>query len=93
MTKEDPRWYGAWWIGYLASGCLAVLCSIPLLGFARELPGAKEHRKKDVNQAYHLKSDHNDNVGFGNKLADVPKTCLVRISVIHQSKSYPLCPI
>ncbi len=39
VTPTDPRWVGAWWIGFLAAG-LAALSVVPLmLAFPRELPG------------------------------------------------------
>lgn len=53
MTHEDPRWYGAWWIGVLGCGLVSCLLSIPIFGFSRELPGKAENRKKDVDEAHH----------------------------------------
>ncbi|PIO66434.1 hypothetical protein TELCIR_11851 [Teladorsagia circumcincta] len=50
IARSDPRWIGAWWIGFLASSIAALLVAFPILGFARELPEAKRHRAKDVNQ-------------------------------------------
>lgn len=37
--NSDPRWYGAWWIGFIIAMVMALLASIPMLAFARELPG------------------------------------------------------
>ncbi len=45
---NDPRFIGAWWIGFLGSGLLSFVAAIPTLMFARELPEAKKHRLKDV---------------------------------------------
>ncbi|VDM58604.1 unnamed protein product [Angiostrongylus costaricensis] len=52
ITRSDPRWIGAWWIGFLASSISALVIAFPILAFARELPEAKRHRAKDVNQAH-----------------------------------------
>lgn len=41
---------GAWWIGFLSCSIVAVIASIPILMFARELPEAQKHRRKDINQ-------------------------------------------
>ncbi|GFR30308.1 solute carrier organic anion transporter family member 2B1 [Trichonephila clavata] len=38
---EDPRWIGAWWIGFLLQGVLQLLLTIPLALFPRRLPGQK----------------------------------------------------
>ncbi|GFY10768.1 solute carrier organic anion transporter family member 3A1 [Trichonephila clavipes] len=38
---EDPRWIGAWWIGFLVQGVLQLLLTIPLALFPRRLPGQK----------------------------------------------------
>src|SRR6218665_371688 len=39
LSPEDPRWVGAWWIGFLISGTLALLLALPLSGFPKSLPG------------------------------------------------------
>ncbi|XGW16681.1 hypothetical protein V3C99_001827 [Haemonchus contortus] len=52
IARTDPRWIGAWWIGFLASSISALLIAFPILGFAHELPEAKRHRAKDVNQVH-----------------------------------------
>lgn len=36
MVEQDPRWIGAWWIGFLVSGTLMLLLAIPLAFFPRE---------------------------------------------------------
>ncbi|GFT65179.1 solute carrier organic anion transporter family member 3A1 [Nephila pilipes] len=38
---DDPRWIGAWWIGFLFQGVLQLLFTIPLALFPRRLPGQK----------------------------------------------------
>ena len=44
-------WYGAWWLGFVTSGVLSFLFALPMLGFARQLPGAAQQRLKDVDQS------------------------------------------
>ena len=50
LTARDPRWIGAWWLGYLILGSLILLSSFIVLGFPRVLPGAKETRQKHIEE-------------------------------------------
>ncbi|GBL94511.1 hypothetical protein AVEN_235608-2 [Araneus ventricosus] len=38
---EDPRWIGAWWLGFLVQGLILLVCTIPLALFPKRLPGQK----------------------------------------------------
>ncbi|CAB3403057.1 unnamed protein product [Caenorhabditis bovis] len=59
MDGSDPRWVGAWWVGFIISSISALLIAVPILAFARELPEAKRHRAKDVNQCHAVNGDVN----------------------------------
>ncbi|XP_060063798.1 solute carrier organic anion transporter family member 2A1-like [Ylistrum balloti] len=37
MSPRDPRWVGAWWLGFLVFGAASIVCSIPLVLFPRNL--------------------------------------------------------
>ena len=39
MKSGDAKFVGAWWIGFLMSGMIALTISLPMCGFPRELPG------------------------------------------------------
>ncbi|GBL94501.1 Solute carrier organic anion transporter family member 1B2 [Araneus ventricosus] len=41
---EDPRWIGAWWLGFLVQGLILLVCTIPLALFPKRLPGQKIHQ-------------------------------------------------
>lgn len=45
--SSDPRWIGAWWLGFLGSSVAAIFTAFPILMFARQLPEAQKHRRKD----------------------------------------------
>ncbi|XP_064208843.1 solute carrier organic anion transporter family member 2B1 [Anguilla rostrata] len=38
LTNNDPRWVGAWWLGFLVAAGFLFLVSIPYLFFPREMP-------------------------------------------------------
>ncbi|KAK6741059.1 hypothetical protein RB195_009113 [Necator americanus] len=60
IARSDPRWIGAWWVGFLASSISALIIAFPILAFARELPEAKRHRAKDVIQVHAINADVNE---------------------------------
>ncbi|CAG5123255.1 unnamed protein product, partial [Candidula unifasciata] len=41
LTPRHPRWIGAWWLGFVVFGLLAVIAAIPLFCFPRKLPRSK----------------------------------------------------
>ena len=49
ISPADSSWVGAWWLGFVFAGILALTASIPLLGFPNELPNAKAlHEEKKL---------------------------------------------
>ncbi|GFR70784.1 solute carrier organic anion transporter family member [Elysia marginata] len=41
ITTRDPRWVGAWWLGFLVFGGAAVVAALPLACFPRRLKGRR----------------------------------------------------
>ncbi len=39
LDQHSPTWVGAWWVGFVLCGFLALLAGLPLMMFPRELPG------------------------------------------------------
>jgi len=39
LTPNDPRWVGAWWLGFLISSIVSTLLALVMFLFPKELPG------------------------------------------------------
>ncbi|NWH42827.1 SO2B1 protein, partial [Fregata magnificens] len=44
LTNKDPRWVGAWWLGFLVAASLVAVSAVPYFFFPREMP--KEQIKR-----------------------------------------------
>ncbi|CAH1772289.1 unnamed protein product [Owenia fusiformis] len=58
ITSSDPRWIGAWWLGFAIFGSITLCLVIPFAGFARDIPGAKEIRENKKSETH--KADNTD---------------------------------
>ncbi|XP_077990207.1 solute carrier organic anion transporter family member 2A1-like [Glandiceps talaboti] len=38
ITPEDPRWVGAWWLGFIVEGILTMLIAIPIMFLPKRFP-------------------------------------------------------
>ncbi|NWI55396.1 SO2B1 protein, partial [Calyptomena viridis] len=47
LTNKDPRWVGAWWLGFLVAASLVALSAVPYFFFPREMP-------KEVGEVLHV---------------------------------------
>ncbi|GIY61148.1 solute carrier organic anion transporter family member, partial [Caerostris extrusa] len=48
---KDPRWIGAWWLGFIILGVAIFIFSVPMILFPKRFPGKKlpaaEQNKKE----------------------------------------------
>ena len=49
IEREDPRWVGAWWIGFIVIGACIVITSIPMLIFPTHM--SREVKSELVEQS------------------------------------------
>ncbi|XP_047412528.1 solute carrier organic anion transporter family member 4C1 isoform X1 [Sciurus carolinensis] len=74
ITEDDPRWLGAWWIGFLISWFIAWSLIIPFSCFPKHLPGTAKIQAGKISQTHQSKSSslqHTDE-NFGKSLKDFP---------------------
>ncbi|NXN32953.1 SO2B1 protein, partial [Nycticryphes semicollaris] len=44
LTNKDPRWVGAWWLGFLVAASLVAISAVPYFFFPREMPKEENPR-------------------------------------------------
>ncbi|XP_045141127.1 solute carrier organic anion transporter family member 4C1 [Echinops telfairi] len=74
ITEADPRWLGAWWIGFLLSWIFAWSLIIPFSCFPKHLPGTEKIQAGKICQAHQNSSNstQQENVNFGKSFKDFP---------------------
>nr|XP_025147974.1 solute carrier organic anion transporter family member 4C1 isoform X2 [Bubalus bubalis] len=72
ITEDDPRWLGAWWIGFLISWLLAWSLIIPFSCFPKHLPGTAKIQEEKVSQTHQSDSLQATDGNFGQSFKDFP---------------------
>ncbi|NXH05673.1 SO4C1 protein, partial [Loxia leucoptera] len=78
LDQDDPRWLGAWWIGFLACFFAIWLLIIPFSCFPRHLPGTAKIQAEKIPETHHdggqvLVQTSN----FGQSFKDFPMSLLI----------------
>ncbi|XP_061179570.1 solute carrier organic anion transporter family member 1C1-like [Saccostrea echinata] len=89
MTPEDPRWIGAWWLGFIVFGSLALIPSILVLFFPRTIPEpeVKDKTKRKEEQTPDGKSKKKTEYS----LLELIKTFPLVLKRLLKNKVYWLC--
>ncbi|XP_063806979.1 solute carrier organic anion transporter family member 2B1 [Pseudophryne corroboree] len=82
LTPGDPRWIGAWWLGFILASCIVALASIPYFFFPKEMPKELEaaedadENKGDLMEVFSNTSDPNESVSLVKFVKVFPKVLL-----------------
>lgn len=60
IKPGDPRWLGAWWLGWLILAVLAFIVAFVIALFPKELPSAKARRENLEKLGLHDAVEHNE---------------------------------
>ncbi|XP_012577232.1 PREDICTED: solute carrier organic anion transporter family member 4C1 [Condylura cristata] len=74
ITEDDPRWLGAWWIGFLLIWLFAWSLILPFSCFPKHLPGTAKIQDGKTSQTHQVKNcslKHKDE-NFGKSFKDFP---------------------
>ncbi|XP_036998536.2 solute carrier organic anion transporter family member 4C1 isoform X2 [Artibeus jamaicensis] len=73
ITEDDPRWLGAWWIGFLMAWFFAWSLIIPFSCFPKHLPGTEKIQDGRTSQTHQSNTSLElTDENFGKKFKDFP---------------------
>ncbi|KAM4796208.1 solute carrier organic anion transporter family member 2B1 [Rhinophrynus dorsalis] len=81
LTPKDPRWIGAWWLGYLVAASIVAIASIPYFIFPREMKKqvsddkATEFKPSLINE-FNQKPEPHENLSISAFIKVFPKVLL-----------------
>ncbi|XP_075707415.1 solute carrier organic anion transporter family member 2B1 isoform X2 [Rhinoderma darwinii] len=81
LTPSDPRWIGAWWLGFIVAASVVALASIPYFFFPREMTKevtnqSTEESKLGLTDAFLNKPDTSEPVSLAKFIRVFPKVLL-----------------
>lgn len=82
LTPGDPRWIGAWWLGFIVAASVVALASIPYFFFPKEMPKEQvtdesaEQSKPGLMDVFKKDPDISDPVSLAQFIRVFPKVLL-----------------
>ncbi|EDV28799.1 uncharacterized protein TRIADDRAFT_1068, partial [Trichoplax adhaerens] len=70
LQPNDPRWIGAWWLGYLIVGLIAFVSSLFIFAYPYHLPTYQKSKAKRLAMTKSVKRVDNK---YGKRWADFPR--------------------
>ncbi|OCT98558.1 solute carrier organic anion transporter family member 4C1-like [Xenopus laevis] len=80
LTPTDPRWLGAWWIGFLVCGLVTWMLIAPFSCFPKHLPGTERIQSERISQAHNNGSESIvESKNLGKSCKDFPLALLLLV--------------
>ncbi|CAN2390470.1 Solute carrier organic anion transporter family, partial [Pristimantis euphronides] len=82
LTPKDPRWIGAWWLGFIVAASIVALTAIPYFFFPREIPKEQvpnesaEEKKSGLMDAFKSPPDTSEPMSLAKFIRVFPKVLL-----------------
>ncbi|XP_048257217.1 solute carrier organic anion transporter family member 2B1-like [Haliotis rufescens] len=70
LTQTDPRWIGAWWLGFLVFGSIAVVLALPLFFYPRRMKTSWKETETEADDHEHKEES------LCEKIKDMPASVL-----------------
>ncbi|XP_017132036.1 solute carrier organic anion transporter family member 74D isoform X2 [Drosophila elegans] len=86
IGREDPRWLGAWWLGWLVLAAITLIAAICLFMFPKELPSSRRRRLK-LRQTERKMSLPLKECSFGDMMKTVRRLARNKVYVYNTSAS------
>ncbi|KAH8258042.1 hypothetical protein KR038_005069 [Drosophila bunnanda] len=86
IGREDPRWMGAWWLGWIVLAAMTLVSAVFLFMFPKELPSARR-RRLQLRQAEGKQELNLKERSFGDMMDTVRKLSKNKVYVYNTSAS------
>lgn len=94
MDPTHPNWIGAWWVGFIVSGVVAVVTAIPLICYPRKLPESDTIFSMKVAQGLASPELSNDNERTENLTAmEMAKEFVPDLKALLTNGAYMCCTL